>query len=294
MENKTTAFVVRRGFWSMRCIFCKSDSSKSKSVEHIIPESLGNTTKVLPKGIVCDTCNNYFARKVEQPFLEAPALKALRFHQVVPNKRQRVPPLAGIFSSEFSVTAYRYSETPLLGLVDMPPEAIKVLFEKNGGEIIFSGHDEPPPDRIVSRFLAKVALELMGLGILEACKEIDDLNASDGIDYLVNEAQLDLLRNHARRGDTPNWPYNSRRIYKPNEKWIDEFGSDVQIVHESDILQTSWGEWFCVLAIFGLELVINCGGPEIEGYHRWLSENNGDSPLYSGKNKCDRRSCRVR
>jgi HNH endonuclease len=81
----------------MRCIFCKNDSSKSKSVEHIIPESLGNTTKVLPKGIVCDTCNNYFARKVEQPFLEAPALKALRFHQVVPNKRRRVPPLTGIF-----------------------------------------------------------------------------------------------------------------------------------------------------------------------------------------------------
>jgi hypothetical protein len=55
----------------MRCIFCKNDSSNSKSVEHIIPESLGNTTRTLPKGVVCDTCNNYFARKVEKPFLEA-------------------------------------------------------------------------------------------------------------------------------------------------------------------------------------------------------------------------------
>jgi hypothetical protein len=269
----------------MRCIFCKNDSSKSKSVEHIIPESLGNTTKVLPKGIVCDTCNNYFARKVEKPFLESPALKALRFHQVVPNKRGRVPPLEGIFSSEFAVTAYRYSESPLLGSVDMPLEAIKVLFEKNGGEIIFSGHDEPPPDRIVSRFLAKVALELIALSILESCKESDDSNAGAGIDYLVNESQLDLLRNHARRGDTTYWPYNLRRIYESNKKWIDEFGSEVQMVHESVILQTSWGEWFCVLAIFGLELVINCGGAEIEGYQRWLSENNGDSPLYSDKNK---------
>lgn len=74
-------------------------------------------------------------------------------------------------------------------------------------------------------------------------------------------------------------------FYDVDEKWIDEFGSEVQMVHESDILQTPWDEWFFVLAIFGLELVINYGGPEIEGYRRWLSENNGDSPLYSGKNK---------
>ncbi len=54
----------------MRCIFCKGDSNQSRSVEHIIPEALGNIEHVLPRGIVCDTCNNYFARKVEGPLLE--------------------------------------------------------------------------------------------------------------------------------------------------------------------------------------------------------------------------------
>jgi hypothetical protein len=39
-----------------------------------------------------------------------------------------------------------------------------------------------------------------------------------------------------------------------------------------------------VLAVFGLELAINYGGPEIEGYTRWLEANGGTSPLYSGKN----------
>jgi hypothetical protein len=39
-----------------------------------------------------------------------------------------------------------------------------------------------------------------------------------------------------------------------------------------------------VLAIFGLELTINLGGPNIEGYERWLVENENASPLYSGKN----------
>ena len=49
----------------MRCLFCKQDSSNTKSVEHIIPESLGNKTLILPRGYVCDKCNNYFAIKVE-------------------------------------------------------------------------------------------------------------------------------------------------------------------------------------------------------------------------------------
>ncbi|MBT3070018.1 HNH endonuclease [Rhodomicrobium sp. Az07] len=34
----------------------------------LVPESLGNRQHVLPKGIVCDGCNNYFSRKVENRF----------------------------------------------------------------------------------------------------------------------------------------------------------------------------------------------------------------------------------
>ncbi len=38
-----------------RCLFCLEDSSSSVSVEHIVPESLGNTTILLPRGFVCDS-----------------------------------------------------------------------------------------------------------------------------------------------------------------------------------------------------------------------------------------------
>ena len=55
----------------LRCLFCKADSSASRSREHIVPESLGNTEHVLEPGIVCDRCNNYFARNVEEPILKA-------------------------------------------------------------------------------------------------------------------------------------------------------------------------------------------------------------------------------
>ncbi len=32
----------------MKCLFCKQSSADTKSVEHIVPESLGNTTFILP------------------------------------------------------------------------------------------------------------------------------------------------------------------------------------------------------------------------------------------------------
>lgn len=57
---------------SMNCIFCKGDSGGSRSVEHVIPESLGNTEHILNTGIVYDQCNNYFASKVEGPLLSDP------------------------------------------------------------------------------------------------------------------------------------------------------------------------------------------------------------------------------
>lgn len=44
----------------MRCIICDKEN-QSKSIEHIVPESLGNKDYVMRKGDVCDTCNNSFA-----------------------------------------------------------------------------------------------------------------------------------------------------------------------------------------------------------------------------------------
>ncbi|WP_020534029.1 HNH endonuclease [Flexithrix dorotheae] len=50
------------------CIFC-NEPNESKSIEHIIPESLGNKLYVMPIGSVCDECNSRFS-KHEQKALE--------------------------------------------------------------------------------------------------------------------------------------------------------------------------------------------------------------------------------
>ena len=90
----------------MKCIFCKHDSSSSVSVEHVIPESLGNKKTVLPKGAVCDSCNNYFASKVEKPVLASGEFTQLRFNQLLKNKKGRVPETK-IIVGPHAVTARR-------------------------------------------------------------------------------------------------------------------------------------------------------------------------------------------
>ena len=45
----------------MPCIICGSESNQS-SIEHIVPRTLGNIHYILPKGIVCQKCNNKFSR----------------------------------------------------------------------------------------------------------------------------------------------------------------------------------------------------------------------------------------
>ncbi|MFA6493047.1 MAG: HNH endonuclease [Patescibacteria group bacterium] len=46
------------------CLWCDSDTTNSVGQEHIIPESIGGVMK-LPKGIVCDECNNYFGNELD-------------------------------------------------------------------------------------------------------------------------------------------------------------------------------------------------------------------------------------
>jgi hypothetical protein len=269
----------------MRCLFCKINSDSSRSVEHIIPESLGGLSHCLPPGVVCDRCNNYFSREVEKPFLESAAIMLLRFHQEIPSKKGRVPPAQGIISPGFApVTIQRHIGKPSGMSIHVPPNAIEQLLKAAKGMVILPTNADLPGGPVVSRFLAKVGLEAMAVRLV---------SHPDGLEYLVDETQLDALRNHARRGDTLQWPIHVRQIYDQDAKWSDKSGSDLQIVNEFDILVTDQSEWFFVLALFGLEMAINYGGPDIEGYPLWLAEHGNESPLYSGKNASDDRLRRL-
>jgi hypothetical protein len=257
----------------MLCLFCKKDSTGSRSREHIVPESLGNTKHALPAGVVCDQCNNYFSREVEKPFLESQAVRLLRFQQEVPSKRGVIPPVSGLLLPGFEAKLWKEPKDSFLAHVELEPDAIRHILSEERSQIVFRG--AAPSDKVISRFLAKAGLEALAARLV---------NYPAGLEYLAKEPQLDLVRDHARRGTTPGWPTSVRRIYPADRRWEDEDGQIVQTVHEFDVLQTEKGEMYFILAMFGLELVLNMGGPEIAGYDDWLTQNGGASPLYCGKN----------
>jgi hypothetical protein len=229
---------------------------------------------VLPRGIVCDGCNNYFSREVERPFLEAPAVKALRFHQLLESRKKRIPPINGIISSGISATVMRDYKTGNLS-VDVPVEFFEKLTAMERGVLVLPLSATPPSDSVISRFLAKIALESMALRL---CK------FPEGIDYLADDSQFDPIREHARRGKHQTWPVHTRRIYAADAAITGEQSDRKQMVHEFDFLMTDQNELYHVIAIFGLEMTINIGGPDMDGYIEWLNKNCGASPLYSGKN----------
>lgn len=58
--------VERYGISKPKCIYCLQSSGRFNSVEHVIPESLGNHEMILPKGYVCDKCNNEVLANLDQ------------------------------------------------------------------------------------------------------------------------------------------------------------------------------------------------------------------------------------
>lgn len=266
----------------MRCIFCKGDSSTSRSVEHIVPESLGGTG-ALPPGVVCDRCNNYFGRCVEGPLLDSGAFRSLRARQGVANKTGRIPAIGGVVLPDIPAIL-GWMRSPRMPVLSVPEECAARVMGAVRGTVVFP-EGAPPADSVVSRFLAKCALEALAFKLL---------NGSLDTDELAEEQQFDELRDHARWGRPAFWPYSRRRIYDEDRAVFAEDGRREQTVCEYDLLLTHpnniedcgavRSEVYFVLALFGLELAINMGGPETEGYETWLRSNGGVSPLYFGKN----------
>ena len=278
----------------MRCLFCKEDSSNTKSIEHIVPESLGNKTFLLPVGYVCDKCNNYFARKVEKPFLEQLEMRLLRFQECIPNKKNKIPMVDGVWNGTYPIKIKReIKDEQIDNELIIPPELIEqIIFNESSPMHViipaFTNQNQIECNSIVSRFIAKIALEALA----EKLKNIEN-----SLEELIDDKHFDLIRNHARQGTTPNWPCNIRRIYDFDKKWNYNDGVIGQMIHESDFLPINFDvnalnnssyiytELYFVIALWGMEFTINMAGPEIESYKLWLKEHNYASHRHYGKNQ---------
>ncbi len=261
----------------MRCIFCKTASDGCVSVEHIIPESLGNTEHFLPTGWVCDTCNNYFAREVEKPFLDSLYGRTSRFEMRVPNKRGRIPPVSGLHpQSRTKIELFHSLDDGSLCFAASDEKDAKRLIKSiqshSHGTFYLPTPSAPDADITTARFIGKVALEVLAL----RCIDVEGAN-----DEIVDKSELNELRRFVRIGQPKvAWPVSLRRIYPANFVFSDPAFGSHEVLHEWTILRVPESEYYAVIAIFGIEYAINIGGPELDGYNRWLKENANRSPLY--------------
>lgn len=249
----------------MRCLFCKSDSSTSRSREHIVPESFGNTEHVLEPGVVCDRCNNYLAREVEKPILDSLYFKERRFSMGVPNKRGRVVPLDGLdLQSGTRVKAHADIGEGISISADQDAEAgrfFKAPLSQSKGSFVFPTAT-PLDERALARFVGKVGLEALAYRLIQAGMSHEEL---------VDKQDLDLLRNFVRRGSGPGqWSLGRRQVY-PSAKVFSDDDACYQLLHEYELLlrpiDAANGLYACYisLVLFGEELVLNLGGPKFDG-----------------------------
>lgn len=220
--------------------------------------------------------------------MENGSIRKLRFEEGVLSKKGRIPTVNGVLLENqklSSISVSRPSEFPGSMLAQNP-----LMFEfkdgfrpSNTGKILIPKFDismSLPSGTTLSRFLGKIALEVIALRLSEH---------PEGIDYLVDEVQLDDLRNHACYGKISDWPCSVRQIYDKNVPLFDDKTGEIyQVINEFDILLTELSEYYLVLAIFGIEFAINMGGAEIGGYYDWLRQNNNKSPLYVNSKELSR------
>lgn len=270
----------------MNCIFCHKESSTSKSVEHIIPESLGNKEHFLPKGYVCDECNHYFAIKIENELLSQPYFVSMRFRNEILTKKGKLVRQKMVFPGAMRNTdvVMQTTENGIIASFD-DDELYEAIKAGKTSKMIEPYIPEPKyPNKIMSRFIAKCAYEYflynMGMEKYDLCVQ----------ELLCEESDiLKDLREYARYGKGEFWQYNQRRIYSEGDV-VSNQNEDLnyEILHEMKLFTKEYKRFPCgnveievyfVMAIAGVEYAICMSDPNISEYQKWLEEHNGLSPL---------------
>lgn len=217
---------------------------------------------------MCDKCNNYFARKIESPFLNSEAVLQLRQELEIPNRDgKEVNRFANLPTK--NIMQISQDIHLVMSQEDKTEEEVeRAVFEyqkylKRTDEILIK------PDYNLSRLLAKMAIEAF------AYKCLDD---GDVLDYIIEEEAFKKIREYVRYGGSIIWEYHARRIYACNEAYNRDITTHVN--YEFDFLFTSKGKAYFIIVMYGIEYVINIIDPCISDYVEWLKNNEYNCPLY--------------
>ncbi len=144
---------------------------------------------------MCDKCNNYFARKIESPFLNSEAVLQLRQELEIPNRDgKEVNRFANLPTK--NIMQISQDIHLVMSQEDKTEEEVeRAVFEyqkylKRTDEILIK------PDYNLSRLLAKMAIEAF------AYKCLDD---GDVLDYIIEEEAFKKIREYVRYGGSIIW-----------------------------------------------------------------------------------------
>ena len=240
-----------------------------------MPESIGSKKRVLPRGVVCDKCNNYFARKIEEPVLSHPSMRNFRAWHQVPNKRRNIPSLRGHIGGTDVAVGFRRGRD---GNFEIEPERLleaeHVTAELKAG--LPNGFlfliEMDPPKREMSRFLCRMALETFAEIFVQD---------EGSLEIIVDGNFFDNIRTYARYGNNfSEWAYSQRRIYPENTFMRHpETNEWVPVGFGCSFFRTKRLETLFAFCFYGIEFVINAGGPSIRGYEEWLKDHGHISPM---------------
>ena len=184
-----------------QCIFCLEKSTNFNTAEHIVPESLGNTDDILYNA-VCDKCQKYFGKEIENFVLSKTPFGFWRTLAGTKNKKGKLPYFDAT-QDNIKVgkidNFHPYNDNGII-ISPVDNESIVEVIIKDGvksGQILSGQKNKinlvltPKILIYMGRFLGKIALEYW-------CKEFGDN---------ILDVQFDELRKYVRYGTTNSmWP----------------------------------------------------------------------------------------
>ena len=164
------------------CIFCDNPVDQN-SIEHIVPESLGNKNYVLPNGAICRTCNNNFS-KFEEKALTKTMLGFERVRMGIPTKKGNV---ATAKNGDVSWVGSKDFKKNIITTYGITKEMIE-SFNPVDGSYKIRIPDFDKSEMATSRLLLKMGFESL---FTSQRKIFNDYNFKDLKEHLTNKNNKD-------------------------------------------------------------------------------------------------------
>jgi len=154
------------------CFYDCESNFPSTQIYDVLPQSASELAITLPIGTVCDKCNSYFGRKLENHFCHNHPGVTFKTFGVKRTGNSKIPKTFLQHGEMTGTDLPNYQRQISIPLPDLKMERVE------GKGLFFKSYLLPKPfqSRIISRVLAKMALETLTL-----CIEAPSYFSSDGV-----------------------------------------------------------------------------------------------------------------